>query len=75
MIPVTRLNGDKINLNAELIEAVESRPDTLITLTTGNRINVRETPDRIVELVKEYRRDISKAVPDEVRRTIAEEKE
>ncbi|NLB34341.1 MAG: flagellar FlbD family protein [Elusimicrobia bacterium] len=75
MIPVTRLNGEKINLNAELIESVESRPDTLITLVTGNRLNVCETPDQIVELVKEYRRDIGKNVLEEVRRMIIEEKE
>lgn len=59
MINVTKMNGDCIILNAELIETVESRPDTLITLTTGNRIMVKENVPEIVEKVKEYRKNIS----------------
>ncbi len=59
MITVTKMNGHSIVLNVELIETVESRPDTLITLTSGNRIMVKEKVTEIIEKVKEYKRDIN----------------
>lgn len=59
MISLTRLNGENIILNAELIETVESRPDTLITLTTGNRIIVKEKVSDLIEKVNTYRRNIN----------------
>lgn len=54
MITVTRLNGQPIILNALLIESIEETPDTLISLTTGKRITVRETGADVVQLVKQY---------------------
>lgn len=48
MIPLTRLDGERFILNAELIRYVEQRPDTFITLTTGDRIVVRETMDDVM---------------------------
>ncbi len=59
MITVTKLNGESIIINAELIESVESRPDTLITLTSGNRIMVTEKVSQIVEKVKEYNKEVN----------------
>ncbi len=59
MITVTKMNGHSIVLNVELIETVESRPDTLITLTSGNRIMVKEKVTEIIKKVKEYKRDIN----------------
>ena len=47
MIKLTRLGGDPFLLNAELIEYVESRPDTFVTLTTGSRIVVAESMDEV----------------------------
>ena len=38
MVEVTKLNDEKITINAELIELVEEIPDTMITLTTGRKI-------------------------------------
>jgi len=40
MIHVTRLNGSKFHINALLIETVEDTPDTIITLTTGKKIQL-----------------------------------
>ena len=54
MIKLTRLNGELFVLNADLIRYVENRPDTFITLTTGERIVVRETMDNVMELAIEY---------------------
>jgi flagellar protein FlbD len=56
MINVTRLDGSRFVLNAELIRTVESTPDTLIKLTTGESYMVRESSDDIVRLAVEYGR-------------------
>ncbi|MBN2407031.1 MAG: flagellar FlbD family protein [Elusimicrobia bacterium] len=75
MIAVTRMNGDKIVLNADLIESVESRPDTLITLTTGNRIMVKETVLQVTERIKEYRMEISSGALSRMNERAGEETE
>ena len=56
MIHVTKLNGTDMVLNADLIEFVESTPDTLISLTTGRKVMVKEGLDDIVERIVAYRR-------------------
>jgi flagellar protein FlbD len=56
MIRVTRLNDTPLILNADLIEFFESTPDTIISLTTGRKILVKETPDEIVARVLEFKR-------------------
>ena len=55
----TRLNGTEIMINAELIEMVEETPDTVISLTTGKKLIVKESRQEIKSLVKSYKRDIS----------------
>lgn len=54
MIRLNRLDDEAFLLNAELIKYVESRPDTFITLTTGDRIVVAQTPDEVMRLTLEY---------------------
>jgi flagellar protein FlbD len=49
MIKLTRLDGEPFVLNAEMIRYVESRPDTFVTLTTGERIVVSESMDEVVK--------------------------
>jgi flagellar protein FlbD len=56
MITVTRLNNTKIIVNAELIRFIESTPDTIISLTTDDRIMVRETADEVVRKCIDYGR-------------------
>lgn len=56
MIFVTRTNGSKIYINAELIQTVEATPDTVITLTGNKKLIVRDTPQEISERFIEYRR-------------------
>ena len=58
MIEVTRLNGMKFSLNPELIEIVEATPDTVITLTTGKKIIVKESRQEVKNLVLSYKREI-----------------
>jgi len=59
MIDVTRLNGKEITINCELIEVVEETPDTVVTLTTGKKIIVKESRQMIKNLVKSYKRECS----------------
>jgi flagellar protein FlbD len=56
MIKLTQLNGHPIVVNSDLIEFVESIPDTLVSLTTGKKIMVRESDDEVVRLTAAYRR-------------------
>ena len=56
MIKVTRLNDTDLVINADLIEFVESIPDTIISLTTGKKIMVRESTDEIIEKVAQFKR-------------------
>jgi flagellar protein FlbD len=48
MIKLTRINGEEFVLNAELIQFIESRPDTFITLTTDERMIVQESVDEVI---------------------------
>ena len=54
MIKLTRLDGESFVLNADLIRYVESRPDTFITLTSGDRLVVRESLDEVLERAVRY---------------------
>ena len=70
MIRLTRLNHDLVVVNAHVIAFVESTPDTLITLTSGDRVHVRESLDEVVDLVVKYHRriqagQVSDPVPEE----------
>ena len=59
MITVTRLNGQSITINALMIETIENTPDTLISLTTGKRLTVRESGVDVVDLIKQYMSSIN----------------
>ena len=56
MISVTRLNGTEIMINAELIETVDANPDTTITLSTGNKLIVKEPVKDVIDKILEYRK-------------------
>ena len=56
MIQLTRLNQKPITLNSDLIKLVESAPDTVITLISGEKFVVLESAETIVGLVVEFRR-------------------
>lgn len=58
MIEVTILNDKKIIINAELIEKVEETPDTIITLTSGKKIVVKESRQEVKNLVILYKKEI-----------------
>lgn len=58
MIKVTRFNGAEMVVNAEMIEFVEATPDTVITLSNGKKILVKEKVDEVVSRVMRYREQI-----------------
>jgi flagellar protein FlbD len=55
MVTLTRLGGSLFALNSDLIERVDSTPDTVITLVDGTRYHVRETLQEVVDKVRLYR--------------------
>ncbi|MCK9456537.1 MAG: flagellar FlbD family protein [Candidatus Riflebacteria bacterium] len=61
MIEVSRINGKKFYLNAELIEYIESTPDTVITLIGGKTVMVKESVEIILRRVIKYKRLIHTA--------------
>jgi flagellar protein FlbD len=60
MISLHRLGhqAEEFHLNPDLIVTVEANPDTVITLTTGTKVVVAETPERVVEAIRSYRVDV-----------------
>ena len=58
MIDVTKVNGKKFTLNSRLIETIEETPDTVITLTTGKKIIVKESRQEVKNLVILYENDL-----------------
>ena len=54
MIELTYLNGKPLYVNPNLIEVLESTPDTVITLTTGKKLIVREPPAVVVEKFTDF---------------------
>jgi flagellar protein FlbD len=58
MIHLTRLNHTPVVLNGDLIEQIETTPDTVVSMTTGQKILVLETAEEIIDRVREFRRSI-----------------
>ena len=56
MIELTKLQNAKIVVNADMIEFVESTPDTLITTSTGKKLMVQESVEKVIEMVIAYKR-------------------
>lgn len=69
MISVTRLNHSSLVLNSDLIEFIESAPDTVITLTNDRKLTVQESAEEVIEKVRAWRRSLlSPDFPDSVHR-------
>lgn len=58
MIEVTRLDGKEFTLNADMIEQIESNPDTYVRLINGDTYIVREARDEVVARIVNFRRKI-----------------
>jgi flagellar protein FlbD len=62
MIQLTRLNNQPLIVNSDLIKFVEQAPDTVLTLTTGEKIVVLESSEQVLEKVIEFRRTLLSGV-------------
>lgn len=58
MIRLTRINHLPLVLNSDLIEHMEAAPDTIISLTNGQKLVVAESVDEVIERVIQFRRAI-----------------
>ncbi|MBO4546993.1 MAG: flagellar FlbD family protein [Treponema sp.] len=58
MIEVERLNGSKYFLNPHMIEYMESLPDLTITMLSGKKVIVKNSPEEIIERIVNYRKRI-----------------
>ncbi len=66
MIDITKMNDVKLTINADLIEYIEEVPDTVITLTTGKKIIVKESRQKVKSLVKLYKREVYSRIIGEI---------
>ena len=62
MIELTRLNGNPMVLNSDLIKTAEASPDTMLSLVNGEKLIVRETCAEVMERVLAYRARLLAAV-------------
>jgi flagellar protein FlbD len=77
MIRLTRLNGNPMMINSDLIKTAEASPDTMLTLINGEKLIVREELEEVMERVLHYRARLLAAVSrylhacDDIRRVAA----
>jgi len=58
MIQLTRLNSQPLIVNSDLIKFIEKAPDTVLTLVTGEKLVVRESPEEVLDKIIAFRRSI-----------------
>ncbi len=58
MIQLTRINHTPLVVNSDLIELIENTPDTILSLTNGQKLVVLEPVDEVIRLVIDFRRAI-----------------
>lgn len=58
MVEVTRLDGKRYWLNPHQIEYMEQTPDLTLTMLSGKKIVVRESPEEVIDRIVAYRRRI-----------------
>lgn len=68
MIKLSLLNNSEIIVNAELIESIEKTPDTIVTLTTGRKIMVKNNVEEIIKGFIKYRQEINQIIVKAIRK-------
>lgn len=58
MIQLTRLNNQPLVVNCDLIKFLEKSPDTVLTLVTGEKVVVRETPEQVLQKIIAFRQAV-----------------
>jgi flagellar protein FlbD len=59
MIMLTKFQGREFYINSDLIETIEETPDTMITLITGKKMTVQESPEEVLERILNFRKHIA----------------
>lgn len=75
MIKVSRINGKEFVVNADLVEVMEATPDTVVTLTTGKKLMVKDKIDDMIMKIVNYKREIHGHVTVIERKVKEEERE
>jgi flagellar protein FlbD len=63
VIELSRLNGKKFVLNCELIKTIEATPDTVICLTSGEKLMVREPVADVMSKTMDYLKRLRQEPP------------
>lgn len=58
MITLTRFDGTQFVLNSDIILYVEATPDTIITLTTGDKLMIKETVEEVINSVIDFKQKV-----------------
>ncbi len=58
MIMLNRLSGSAFALNADLIERIDTTPDTVITLVDGKKYLVTDSVAEVVAAVRRHRAEV-----------------
>lgn len=58
MIKLSTLSHQEFYLNSELFEKVEANPNTVITMTNGNKYVVEEDVHEVLERIKVYKKEV-----------------
>jgi flagellar protein FlbD len=72
MILLTKINKASIAVNADLIQYIEETPDTVLTMTNGEKVVVIESMASIIQKMVHYRRMISGLANTEYERQLRE---
>ncbi len=64
MIEVTKLNGERISVNSDLVETIEETPDTVLTFSSGKKIIVKESRQEVRNLVILYKQACNMIQPE-----------
>ena len=55
VIIVTRLNGTQFAINPDLLQRIDTTPDTILTLVDGTKFIVKEPMEQVIDLITSYR--------------------
>ena len=55
VIIVTRLNGPQFSVNPDLLQRIDSAPDTILTLVDGTKYIVEESMAQVIDRITTYR--------------------
>ena len=64
MVLVHRLKGEPVFLNADMIESIEARPDTVVVMVDGRSFVLSDSPEQIVDRIRQYRASVLVAADD-----------